>query len=34
MFNDLIDSNQEVIEPFFARGRHEILDVSYFSVYL
>ena len=27
VFNDMLDSNQKLIDPFFTRGRHDDLDV-------
>ena len=29
VFDDLLDSNQKLIDPFFTRGRHNDLDVYY-----
>ena len=29
VFDDILDSNQKVIDPFFNRGRHNDLDVYY-----
>ena len=31
VFDDMLDSNQKLIEPFFTRGRHKDLDVCYLS---
>ena len=31
VFDDMIDSNQKLIDPFFTRGRHNDLDVYYLS---
>ena len=31
LFDDLLDSNQKLIDPFFIRGRHNDLDVYYLS---
>ena len=31
VFDDRLDSNQKVIDPFFTRGRHNDLDVYYLS---
>ena len=30
-FDDMLDSNQKLIDPFFTRGRHNDLDVYYLS---
>ena len=37
VFDDMLDSNQKLIDPFFTRGRHNDLDVyslshSYFDL--
>ena len=29
VFDDMLDSNQKVIDPFFTRGRHKLCDVYY-----
>ena len=29
VFDDILDSNQKFIDPFFTRGRHKLCDVSY-----
>ena len=29
VFDDMLDSNQKLIDPFFTRGRHNDLDVYY-----
>ena len=29
VFNDILDSNQKLIDPFFTRGRHKLCDVYY-----
>ena len=31
VFDDMLDSNQKLIDPFFTRGRHNDLDVYYLS---
>ena len=31
LFDDMLDSNQKLIDPFFTRGRHNDLDVYYLS---
>ena len=31
VFDDLLDSNQNLIDPFFTRGTHNDLDVYYLS---
>ena len=31
VFDDMLDSNQRLIDPFFTRGRHNDLDVYYLS---
>ena len=31
VFDDMLDSNQKLIDPFFTRGRHTDLDVYYLS---
>ena len=31
VFDDMLDSNQKLIDPFFARGRHNDLKVHYLS---
>ena len=31
VFDDLLDSNQKLIDPFFTRGRHNDLDIYYLS---
>ena len=31
VFNDMLESNQKLIDPFFTRGRHNDLDVYYLS---
>ena len=31
VFDDMLDSNQNLIDPFFTRGRHNDLDVYYLS---
>ena len=31
VFDDMLDSNQKLIEPFFTRGRHKDLNVYYLS---
>ena len=31
VFDDMLDSNQKLIDPFFTRGRHENFDVYYLS---
>ena len=31
VFDDMLDSNQKLIDPFFTRGRHNELDVYYLS---
>ena len=31
VFDDMLDSNQKLIDPFFTRGRHNDLDVYYSS---
>ena len=31
VFDDMLDSNQNLIDPFFTRGRHNVLDVYYLS---
>ena len=31
VFDDMLDSNQKLIDPFFTRGRHENIDVYYLS---
>ena len=31
VFDDMLDSNQKLIDPFFTRGRHNDLDVNYLS---
>ena len=31
VFDDMLDSNQKLIDPFFTRGRHNDLDVHYLS---
>ena len=31
VFDDMLDSNQKLIDPFFTRGRHSDLDVYYLS---
>ena len=31
VFDDMIDSNQKEVGPFFTRGRHNDLDVYYLS---
>ena len=33
VFDDMLDSNQKVIDPFFTRGRHKLCDVYYFYFY-
>ena len=38
MFDDLLNTSQKLKEPFFARGRHNDLDVHFYhkvtSIYL
>ena len=29
VFDDMLDSNQKLIDPFFTRGRHKLCDVCY-----
>ena len=31
VFDDMLDSNQKLIDPFFTRGRHNLCDVYYLS---
>ena len=31
VFDDMLDSNQKLIDPIFTRGRHNDLDVHYLS---
>ena len=31
VFDDMLDSNQKLIGPFFTRGRHKFCDVHYLS---
>ena len=31
VFDDMLDSNQRLINPFFTRGRHNLCDVYYLS---
>ena len=31
VFDDMLDSNQKLIDPFFTRGRHKSCDVYYLS---
>ena len=31
VFDDMLDSNQKLIDPFFTRGRHKLCDVYYLS---
>ena len=31
VFDDMLDSNQKLIDPFFTRGRHNDLDVHYLA---
>ena len=31
VFDDMLDSNQKLIDPFFTRGRHKLCDVHYLS---
>ena len=31
VFDDMLDSNQKLIDPFFTRGRHNDLDVYYLA---
>ena len=31
VFDDMLDSNQKIIDPFFTRGRHNLCDVYYIS---
>ena len=31
VFDDMLDSNQRLIDPFFTRGRHNLCDVYYLS---
>ena len=31
VFDDMLDSNQKLIDPFFSRGRHKLCDVYYLS---
>ena len=31
VFDDMLDSNQKLIDPFFTRGRHNDFDVYYLS---
>ena len=30
VFDDMLDSNQKLIDPFFTRGRHNFLSQSYY----
>ena len=29
VFDDMLDSNQKLIDPFFTRGRHKLCDIYY-----
>ena len=31
VFDDMLNSNQKLIHPFFTRGRHKLCDVYYLS---
>ena len=31
VFDDMLESNQRLIDPFFTRGRHNLCDVYYLS---
>ena len=31
VFDDMLDSNQKLIDPFFTRGRHSDIDVYYLA---
>ena len=31
VFDDMLDSSQKLIDPFFTRGRHKFCDVYYLS---
>ena len=31
VFDDVLDSSQKLIDPFFTRGRHKLCDVDYLS---
>ena len=31
VFDDMLESNQKLIDPFFTRGRHKLCDVYYLS---